>query len=139
MNELIFYEKPGCVNNTKQKTLLRNAGHEVVAHSLLTHPWSAETLRPFFGARPVAQWFNGSAPRVKSGEVVPESMDEASALREMLADPLLIRRPLIQLGERREVGFDAGIEHWLGVSSRADDLESCPKTLAGEATGCDAP
>lgn len=137
MSELIFYEKPGCVNNTKQKALLRNAGHEVEARSLLTHPWSTETLRPFFGARPVSEWFNRSAPRVKCGEIVPETMDEVSALQAMLADPLLIRRPLIQLGQRREAGFDAEVERWLGVSSRADDLENCPRMLAGEAKGCD--
>lgn len=139
MEKLTFYEKPGCVNNTKQKALLRAAGYDVDARSLLDHPWSAESLRPFFGERPVAQWFNSSAPRIKCGEVVPENMDEAAALRAMLADPLLIRRPLIQVGERREVGFDAEIERWLGVSSRADDLESCPKASAGPSHGCDEP
>ena len=131
MSKLTFYEKPGCVNNTKQKALLRDAGHEVEARSLLDHPWTTESLRPFFGARPVAQWFNPSAPRIKSGEVVPQGMDESAALNAMLADRLLIRRPLIQFGDRHEVGFDAEIERWLGVAPRAD-LENCPKTQAGQ-------
>ena len=29
MAKVIFYEKPGCKNNTKQKTLLKAAGHQL--------------------------------------------------------------------------------------------------------------
>lgn len=137
MIDLTFYEKPGCLNNTKQKALLASAGYRVAAFNLLEHAWTEQSLRPFFGTRPVAQWFNPSAPRIKSGEVVPEDMDEAGALRAMLTDPLLIRRPLIRFGDRCEVGFDAEIEYWLGVSSRADDLETCPE--ASEASACELP
>ncbi len=78
MVTVIFYEKPGCINNTKQKALLAAAGHEVLAHSLLAHPWTAESLRPFFGTLPVAKWFNASAPRVKSGEVDPAFLASSS-------------------------------------------------------------
>ena len=74
MTRVIFYEKPGCKNNTRQKVLLTAAGHEVVAYSLLTEPWTAEKLRSFFGNRPVIEWFNKAAPRIKSGEVNPENI-----------------------------------------------------------------
>lgn len=139
MSELFFYEKPGCVNNTKQKAVLREAGYQVAARSLLDHPWTRDSLRPFFGDRPVAAWFNPSAPRVKSGEVVPDALDERAALDAMLADPLLIRRPLIEFDGRREVGFDAEIERWLGLLKPQEDIESCPKMLAGEQNGCEVP
>ena len=49
MANVTFYEKPGCRNNTKQKILLLAAGHNLEAKSLLTEPWTPETLRPFFG------------------------------------------------------------------------------------------
>ncbi|MBZ0106163.1 MAG: hypothetical protein K8H84_11085 [Sulfuricella denitrificans] len=128
MAKVIFFEKPGCVNNTRQKQLLTKAGHQVEAHDLLHHAWTAENLRPFFGARPVAAWFNRAAPRVKNGEIRPEEMNETAALKAMLADPLLIRRPLIQAGERREAGFEPGtMEKWLGIAPDIEtDLESCP-------------
>ena len=58
MATVIFYEKPGCVNNTKQKALLIAAVHTVKALNLLTEHWTVETLRPFFGNLPVAEWFN---------------------------------------------------------------------------------
>ena len=124
--DIVFYEKPGCVNNTRQKVLLAQAGHEVEAHSLLEYPFSAATLRPFFGARPLVEWFNPSAPRLKNGEVQPCRLDETTALQAMLADRLLIRRPLIEAGGRQTVGFDDDIQRWLGVAT-FDNLEQCPK------------
>lgn len=116
MAQIVFYEKPGCGNNTRQKALLAAAGHEVDARSLLTEAWTAERLCAFFGQRPVAEWFNRAAPRVKSGEVIPEQLDADAALEMMLQDPLLIRRPLLESAGRKEVGFDLEIVGpWLGV------------------------
>jgi nitrogenase-associated protein len=132
MATVIFYEKPGCTNNAIQKALLFAAGHEVVARNLLIEPWTAERLLDFFGDRPVAMWFNRAAPSVKSGEVIPESLDEAEALELMLADPLLIRRPLIESEGRRESGFDQETLHnWLGLTPIAKDLNTCPQQKSG--------
>lgn len=138
MATVIFYEKPGCINNTKQKALLLAAGHQLQARNLLVESWTAANLRRFFGSRPLAEWFNASAPRIKSGEVIPSELDESTALALMVADPLLIRRPLIQVGEVYEVGFDAAqIDAWIGLQSTDPsslDLETCPRTH--EATSC---
>ncbi|HEY3327533.1 MAG TPA: ArsC/Spx/MgsR family protein [Novimethylophilus sp.] len=129
MTTVIFYEKPGCANNARQKVLLAAAGHTVLAKNLLTEHWTAERLLAFFGNRPVAEWFNRAAPRVKSGELVPEEVDAATALAMMRAEPLLIRRPLIEADGRFEVGFDqASIDAWLGLNRQVEgDPESCPK------------
>jgi nitrogenase-associated protein len=132
MATVVFYEKPGCANNSRQKLWLVNAGHEVIARSLLTEPWTRERLLAFFGVRPPAQWFNRASPRVKSGEIVPENIDADTALTLMLADPLLIRRPLLESGGRRETGFDTAlIDAWLGLTPRTleriggADTEGC--------------
>jgi nitrogenase-associated protein len=117
MAKVTFWEKPGCANNTRQKGLLAASGHEVEARSLLAEPWEAERLRSFFGNRPVAEWFNNASPRVKSGEVVPAAFAADAAIAAMLADPLLIRRPLMESGDRREVGFDTDlVDAWLGLA-----------------------
>ncbi|MDF0582135.1 hypothetical protein [Bradyrhizobium yuanmingense] len=55
---------------------------------------------------PVDSWVNRAAPRIKSGEVNPHSIDAASALALTLGDPLLIRRPLIDVGGVRCAGLD---------------------------------
>ncbi len=129
MAKITFYEKPGCGNNTKQKALLAAAGHEVSACNLLTEPWTSERLLAFFGTYPVADWFNRAAPRIKSGEIVPETMDADDALWLMLQDPLLIRRPLIEAEGRKEIGFDQNLIHaWLGLTPTGSDMESCPRS-----------
>lgn len=134
MAKVIFYEKPGCGGNARQKLLLQQSGHELEVRDLLTAPWTKETLRAFFGARPVAQWFNGSAPRVKSGEVRPDELDEDAALALMLAEPLLIRRPLLESEGRREAGFETElIDAWIGLQPVAKPVgEGCPKEMERE-------
>jgi len=129
MAEVVFYEKPGCINNTRQKRLLEQSGHNVDARSILATAWSPASLRPFFGELPVAAWFNRAAPLVKSGEVVPERVGEADALAMMCANPLLIRRPLIAVGETRAAGFDeAAIAAWIGLAAAPTIGEDCPRS-----------
>jgi len=111
-----FYEKPGCAGNARQKALLAASGHQIESHNLLTAPWTPSSLRPFFGMRPVAEWFNRAAPQVKSGAIKPEAMTSEAALAAMIANPLLIRRPLMKVGERREAGFDQDlVAAWIGL------------------------
>ena len=145
MATVLFWEKPGCINNARQQQWLRAAGHEVIARNLLREPWDAARLRRFFGTLPVAAWFNGSAPAIKQGLVRPDTLNEEEALRYLLADPLLIRRPLLQVGERCEAGFDPErIDAWIGLQTKGAlpaDPETCPKSARlGETapSGCPA-
>jgi nitrogenase-associated protein len=103
---IIFYQKPGCATNARQIQALKSAGHDVVVQDILKEPWHADELRSFFRNMPVGSWFNRAAPRVKSGEVNLDSIDAASALALMVSDPLLIRRPLIDLDGIRCAGLD---------------------------------
>jgi nitrogenase-associated protein len=141
MANVIFYEKPGCINNTKQKALLQAAGHQVQAHNLLIEAWTVENLRLFLGTLPVADWFNRSAPAVKAGDVIPETLDAETALLMMVQNPLLIRRPLMQVGDRRSIGFDVAIiDAWIGLQPintaqtaisdalKQQDLQTCPRS-----------
>ncbi|MDO9160731.1 MAG: ArsC/Spx/MgsR family protein [Methylococcaceae bacterium] len=133
MATITFYEKPGCVNNTRQKKLLAAAGHQVLAKNLLTENWQPERLRAFFGDMAVRDWFNYSAPAIKHGEIDPEQLTEQQALALMLETPLLIRRPLMQVGDRLLAGFDQQVvDNWIGLTEieTTTDLESCPKSLA---------
>ncbi len=132
MAHVIFYEKPGCVNNTKQKALLIAAGHSVEAHNLLTTPWTPEQLRLFFGSLSVKDWFNVTAPRVKSGEIIPSELNEETALALMVEDPILIRRPLMQIGDLLTVGFNLEqVNTWVPLNAielTTQDLETCPRS-----------
>jgi len=128
VSTLLFWEKPGCAGNARQKSLLREAGHRLEVRSLLDEPWTAERLSGFFGDLPLSAWFNGSAPKVKSGEVDPARLDREQALALMLAEPLLIRRPLMQREDgERMVGFDSErVAAWIGLASDAEAVgEGC--------------
>lgn len=134
MATVMFYEKPGCINNTRQKQLLRQSGHEVIAKNLLEEEWDEGRLLLFFKGHPVAEWFNHSAPQVKSGEIDPKQISAKQALTLMLSNPLLIRRPLLQVGEHHQLGFDfKKVQGWIGLFSPDEeealqqDLETCPR------------
>ena len=106
MAVVLFYEKPGCGTNARQKRMLEKAGHIVITRNLLSEKWSAEGLREFFAGTPVASWFNPAAPRIKSGEIDPTAVGADTALALMIDDPLLIRRPLVDVQGLKCAGFD---------------------------------
>lgn len=140
MSAIRFFEKPGCINNTRQKKLLAQAGYAVDARNLLTEPWSREKLEEFFAGMPVVERFNRSAPLIASGKIVPERLDEDEAYRLMLDEPLLIRRPLIEIGVHRLVGFEPEkVNQILALSwdeAKTGSLESCSRNIDKE---CEEP
>lgn len=131
MTHLVFFEKPGCGGNARQRAALEAAGHTLERRSLLTEPWTRAALLAFLQPLPVAEWFNRAAPRIKTGDVVPEAQSVDSALALLLAEPLLIRRPLMQRTDdgSRHVGFDtAAVDAWVGLnpaSTARSSLEGC--------------
>jgi nitrogenase-associated protein len=133
MATVIFYEKPGCANNNRQKKLLVAAGHQVIAKNLLIEVWKFDSLHAFFEHLPVPGWFNYSAPAIKLGEIEPDSLTESEALSLMLENPLLIRRPLMQVGDSRMAGFNQDdVNNWIGLADieSSANLERCFKTQA---------
>lgn len=125
-----FYEKVGCGNNTKQKDLLIEAGHWLIEHDLLQHDWRSESekLRSFFGDKPVCEWFNRAAPAIKNRELNLDEINAEEAIALMLEQPLLIRRPLMEIDGLRMAGFDNDeVAHFLSIET-SDDLETCPNS-----------
>ena len=134
MTHLVFFEKPGCGGNARQRSALMAAGHTLERRNLLTAHWTADSLLAFFAPLPVPDWFNRAAPRVKSGEIQPESLSAEAALTLLLNEPLLIRRPLMQRSDNnsRHVGFDtAAVNAWVGLGTNP------ASTSTGE--GCSSP
>jgi len=131
MATVTFFEKPGCAGNAKQKALLEAAGHTVHARSLLAEPWTAERLLAYLAPLPVTEWFNESAPAVRDGEIVPKRLDGEQAMALLLDNPLLIRRPLMEVDDTRMVGFDTfAVDSWIGLTEAAvpaGNLEGCAK------------
>ncbi len=139
MAKVTFWEKPGCKGNNKQKVILLASGHELEVRDLLTENWSAELLAKFFGDRPVVEWFNITNPDIKAGKVDPKKITSTEALKMMVAEPLLIGRPLMQVDNERLAGFEVDeVHNWIGlklglVGER--DPKDCPcVTIACDGT-----
>lgn len=145
MATIQFFEKPGCINNTKQKKLLVLAGHTVIASNLLTHPWSKSELLSYLGTLPLPKWFNPTAPAITRGGFEPEKQTPDTAIDAMLRDPLLIRRPLINIAGEKMVGFDLEAINRIAAIGPSEDAElnqllaenlvDCPQ--AAKNTQCD--
>lgn len=132
MSHIVFYEKPGCGGNARQKAALRAAGHTLDVRDLLRTPWTPDTLLPFLQAQPVPVWFNRAAPRIRQGLIDPDTLSAEAALACLLDDPLLIRRPLMQCGTRHHLGFETEAVHaWVGLGA---SLTALPGSTALE--GC---
>jgi nitrogenase-associated protein len=136
MPAVSFWWKPGCAGNTRQIRQLEAAGCEVTVRDLLTEAWTAKRLQPFFEGQPVSKWFNTSAPAVKYGEIEIEKLDADAAMALLLANPLLIRRPLMAFeGGACTAGFD---EAWLakqGILLSGPGVgEGCPRHESKEPT-----
>lgn len=125
--QIVFFEKPGCINNTKQKRLLVEHGFVLEEKSLLAEPWTRECLRPYFGNLPIGKWFNMSAPSIKNGTVHPSTFNEQTAIEAMLKEPLLIRRPLVMIDGHRVCGFDHPKVQELLNNMDVSDLLVCPR------------
>lgn len=139
MAKIIFWEKPGCKGNSKQKEILLASGHQLEVRDLLTENWTEAELASFFGTRPVAEWFNITNPRIKSGELDPRQVSADDALRMMVSEPLLIVRPLMQVGRERLAGFQVDqVHNWIGLKLDTvgeRDPQNCPcVTIACDGT-----
>ncbi len=135
MKTVIFYEKPGCATNAKQKKSLRDAGCMVIERNLLEHGMTMDELHAFMQEKPHTQWFNQSAPDIKNGVIVPALMSPDEALQTLMRDPLLIRRPLMVVGGRKLCGFEQKrIEVLLGRPLDQKVMTAC----SGKHTSCES-
>jgi nitrogenase-associated protein len=137
MSEVVFYEKPGCITNARQKRLLAAHGHRLVVRDLLAESWTAARLRQFFGERPVSERFNPSAPPVRDGQIATDVLGPEQALEMMLADPILIRRPLLETAAGRCAGFAPGVVlDALGIQFPiSDTIDACSRNHDSGWTG----
>ncbi len=103
---VIFYEKPGCAGNKKQKELLIANGVEFEVKSMLSTKWDSATLNSFFVGLEKNQIVNQFAPQVKSGEIDIDKYSKDELVELMIKEPILIKRPLIQVDDIKICGFD---------------------------------
>lgn len=127
MASMILYEKPGCINGEKQKRILERAGNRVQCKNILTEKWDRLRLLPFVEGKKAVEMINFTAPAVKKGEVRPEELSFEQAVEQLIAFPILIKRPLILVDGCYIQGFtDERLTPYLGDWDRSEDVITCP-------------
>jgi arsenate reductase (glutaredoxin) len=104
--QVIFYEKTGCSGNARQKALLKEYGVTFEVRSLLDTPWDVQTLNAFFEGLTPKEMLNPFAPQLKEGSFKLDDYTKESLIEKMVQEPILIRRPLLQIGDVKLCGFD---------------------------------
>lgn len=128
--ELIFFGKPDCLSNRKQLNTLRQAGIPYRSIDILKYEWTPELLASYFGSKLIEECVNKSAPLVKSNAINLENIRYQELLALMCKNPLLIRRPLIKIGEYKYVGFDWKIlEKHYCIDKFSEEARESMKTI----------
>ncbi len=101
-----FYEKTGCSGNAKQKELLKNHNISFSVKSLLDTKWTNDTLSQFFEGLDVNEIFNPFAPQIRDKEIDIIKLSKEEAINLMIKNPILIKRPLLDINGTKICGFD---------------------------------
>ena len=101
-----FYEKTGCSGNAKQKELLKSHNISFSVKSLLDTSWSKETLSEFFKGLETKDIFNPFAPQIRDKEIDISKLSKDEAINLMIKNPILIKRPLLDINGVKICGFD---------------------------------
>jgi arsenate reductase len=104
-----FYHYPKCGTCRKASKWLADHGIEVEAIDIVETPPSKSRLKDYYrrSGRELKAFFNTSGQSYRQGgfkEKLP-TMSEAEMLAALAADGKLIKRPLLDAGERVFVGF----------------------------------
>jgi nitrogenase-associated protein len=124
--DIIFYEKRGCAGNKRQKALLESFGFVLDVRDILNTNWDKQTLESFF--ENADEIVNRTAPQVKKGEIEPDKLTPDELIEAMIKEPILIKRPLIQIGSTKICGFDKQkLNRALNIDIEAD-VQECKST-----------
>jgi nitrogenase-associated protein len=103
---IVFYEKPGCAGNARQKKLLKQCGYELDVKHILNTPWTKDELERFFEGLDKEEIINNSAPDIKNNVIDPDKLSKDELIGYMLDNHILIKRPLMKFNDKYLCGFD---------------------------------
>jgi Spx/MgsR family transcriptional regulator len=102
----VLYFKRGCTSCEKARTWLADHGIAVAEREIFKRPLSASEIEDVIGSRPVTDVLSTRTTEYRARGLDQGTHSDAELLRQMEAEPRLLRRPLLQIGDRLLVGFD---------------------------------
>lgn len=115
----VLYYKRGCTSCEKARAWLAEHGITVRERELFKNPLTASEVEDLIGSRAVTDVLSTRTSEYKARGLDKGMPGDAELLRQMEAEPRLLRRPLLQVREHLLVGFDQA--RWaaaLGVRSK---------------------
>jgi len=103
---VVFYEKTGCAGNKRQKELLMKNGISFETKSFLDTVWDYSSLNSFFENLKKEEMINQFAPQIKNELLDIDSLSKEELVELMCENPILIKRPLLEIGNTKICGFD---------------------------------
>lgn len=104
-----FYHKSNCGNCRKAKAVLENLGLDLDIRDLIREPLNRNELTDLIGSTDIREFLNPSASLFKQRRMQAAPPTRSEAIRLMMEDPNLIRRPIIIKGKRKVFGFEETI------------------------------
>jgi nitrogenase-associated protein len=102
----IFFEKSGCGGNARQKELLKKHNITFEVKDLLNTKWSYDDLVGYFEGLEIVDMFNSFAPQIRDKQIDISKLSFYEAINLMIRNPILIKRPLLDINGVKICGFD---------------------------------
>jgi len=101
-----FYHKSNCGSCRKAKAVLENLGLDLDVRDLIREPLNRNELTDLIGSTDIREFLNPGASLFKQRRMQSAPPTRSEAIRLMMEDPNLIRRPIIIKGKRKVFGFE---------------------------------
>lgn len=101
-----FYQKSTCGSCRRAKEVLEHLGLDLDVRDLLREPLNRNELTDLIGSTDVREFLNPSSVLFRQRKMGAAPPNKAEAIRLMMEDPNLIRRPIIIKGKRKVFGFE---------------------------------
>lgn len=101
-----FLQKPTCTSCRKARAYMENRGFDLHFRDLDKERLSSEELEKLIGDRDHRDFLNTRNELYRQKNMKENPPTRADAIRMMVGEPNLIRRPVIVAGGRIVVGFD---------------------------------
>ncbi len=103
-----FLQKPSCTTCRKARAYMQKRGFDLHFRNLDKERLSADELEKLIGDRDHRDFLNPRNELYRQKNMKENPPTRADAIRMMVGEPNLIRRPVIVAGGRVVLGFDQG-------------------------------
>ena len=101
-----FYQKSTCGQCRKAKEVLQHMGLNLDIRDLIREPLNRNELTDLIGSTDIREFLNPTNSLFKQRRMSSTPPTKSEAIRLMMEDPNLIRRPIIIKGKRKVFGFE---------------------------------